>query len=58
MILYFIAVFLGIVVGIIVGIPVGIQQRKNAAEREIGSAEDEAKRIVNEAYKSAESKKT
>ncbi|MCI8593820.1 MAG: ribonuclease Y [Oscillospiraceae bacterium] len=46
-----------LVVGLIVGVPVGIQRRKAAAEREIGSAEDEAKRIINEAIKSAESKK-
>jgi len=35
----------------------GIRYRKNVAEKEIGSAEDEAKRIINEAIKSAESKK-
>ena len=35
----------------------GYQRRRATAEREIGSAEEEAKRIVNEAYKSAESKK-
>ena len=35
----------------------GITYRKKIAEREIGSAEDEAKRIVNEAIKSAEAKK-
>ncbi|MFI3250590.1 MAG: ribonuclease Y, partial [Eubacteriales bacterium] len=40
-----------------VGIFLGISQRKKTAEREIGSAEEEATRIVNEAYKSAESKK-
>ena len=54
---YIIGAIIGIVVGLAVGIPVGIRQRKNSAEREIGSAEEEAKRIVNEAYKSAESKK-
>ena len=36
---------------------VGVKYRKSVAEREIGSAEDEAKRIINEAIKSAESKK-
>jgi ribonuclease Y len=35
----------------------GYQRRKAAAEREIGSAEEEARRIINEAIKSAESKK-
>ena len=52
-----ISVVIGIVIGCAVGIPVGFQQRKKTAEREIGSAEAEATRIVNEAYKSAESKK-
>ncbi len=35
----------------------GITYRKKVAEREIMSAEDEAKRIINDAIKSAESKK-
>ena len=35
----------------------GIRYRKNVAEKEIGSAEEEAKRIINDAIKSAESKK-
>ena len=35
----------------------GTMYRKKVAEREISSAEDEAKRIINEAIKSAESKK-
>ena len=54
---YLIGAIIGIVIGLAVGVPVGIQQRKKSAEREIGSAEDEAKRIINEAYKSAEGKK-
>lgn len=35
----------------------GIQYRKKVAEKEISSAEDEAKRIINESIKSAENKK-
>ena len=35
----------------------GVQYRKKVAEREIMSAEEEAKRIINESIKSAESKK-
>ena len=54
---YLIGAIIGIVIGLAVGVPVGIQQRKKSAEREIGSAEDEAKRIINEAIKSAETKK-
>ena len=39
------------------GFALGIVYRKKVAEREIASAEEEAKRIINEAIKSAESKK-
>ena len=35
----------------------GVTYRKKVAEREIMSAEDEAKRIINDAIKNAESKK-
>ena len=52
-----IAVIIGIVVGAFIGVPMGIRRRKEFAEREIGSAEEEARRIVNDAFKSAESKK-
>lgn len=40
-----------------VAFAMGIVFRKRVGEREIGSAEEEAKRILNEAIKSAESKK-
>ena len=45
------------VVALVVGTVVGYNRRKATAEREIGSAEEEARRIINEAIKSAESKK-
>ena len=48
---------IGLVVGVIIGALVGIAYRKKVAEREISSAEEEAKRIINESIKSAESKK-
>jgi len=51
-----IAVLTGLVC-LAVGIMIGFQRRKAVAEREIGSAEEEARRIINEAIKSAESKK-
>jgi len=41
----------------IAGFVFGVFMRKHVAEREIGSAEDEAKRIINEAIKSSENKK-
>jgi len=48
---------IGLIVGCVVGFPLGIRYRKNVSEKEISSAEEEGKRIINEAIKSAESKK-
>ena len=45
------------IVAVVVGVLVGYNRRKAVAEREIGSAEEEARRMINEAIKSAESKK-
>ena len=45
------------VVAFVIGVPVGVLYRKKVAEKEIISAEEEAKRIINEAIKSAENKK-
>ena len=42
---------------LVIGFFVGVSYRKKVAEREISSAEDEAKRIINESIKAAESKK-
>ena len=52
-----IAALIGAVVGGAVCFPLGIRYRKNVSEREISSAEEEGKRIINEAIKSAETKK-
>lgn len=46
-----------LVVGIAIAFPLGVQYRKRVAEAEIGSAEEEAKRLVSDAIKTAESKK-
>lgn len=46
-----------LVVGLVVGAIIGNVYRKKVAEAEIGSAEQEAKRIVSEAVKNAEAKK-
>jgi len=54
---YIIGAVIGLLIGLLVGALIGWNQRKASAERQIGSAEEEAKRILNEAYKSAESKK-
>lgn len=48
---------LALLIGASAGIYLGIQRRKKIAEAEIGSAEQEAKRIVSEAIKTAEAKK-
>jgi len=52
-----ITALVGLVVGGVIFFPLGIRYRKNVSEKEISSAEEEGKRIVNEAIKSAESKK-
>ena len=48
---------LGLIVGLIAGSLLGIIYRKKISEAKIGSAEHEAKRILNDAMKAAESKK-
>lgn len=45
------------VLGLIVGVIIGFVGRKNVAEKEIGSAEKEATRIINDAIKAGETKK-
>ena len=52
-----IALIAGIVVMTIVGFAVGVAYRKRVSEREIGSAETEATRLINEAIRSGESRK-
>ena len=50
-------IVIGVIVVLVIGFLLGIVYRKKVAEREISSAEEEAKRIINESIKSAESKK-
>ena len=52
-----VGIIIAAIVGILVGAIAGIAYRKNVAEKEIGSAEEEAKRIINDSIKAAESKK-
>ena len=47
----------GYIVVLVIGFILGIVYRKKVSEREISSAEEEARRIINESIKSAESKK-
>ena len=47
----------GLLVGIGIGVFIGISYRKKVAEKEIGSAEMEATRLINEAIRSGESRK-
>ena len=47
----------GFVVGALIFFFVGAAYRKKVAEKEIGTAEEEAKRIINDAIKSGENKK-
>ena len=50
-------IVLAAVVGLGVGVALGVGIRKRIAEREIGSAEQEATRLINEAIRSGESRK-
>ncbi len=52
-----ILIVLGVVAGLAIGIAVGIALRKRVAEREIGNAEQEATRLINEAIRNGESRK-
>ena len=52
-----VAVLVAIAVGVALGFYLGGQHRRRTAEAKIGSAEEEAKRIVNDAIKSAEQKR-
>jgi ribonuclease Y len=54
---YILTGVIAFVVALVIGIPAGILYRKKVAEKEIVSAEEEAKRIINEAIKGGESKK-
>lgn len=47
----------GIVIGLVIAFFAGVSYRKKFAESELGSAENEAKRIIGDAIKTAESKK-
>ena len=53
----YIGIIIAAVVGILVGALLGFTYRKSIAEKEIGGAEEEAKRIINESIKAAEEKK-
>ena len=52
-----ILIVVGVLLGLAVGFAIGIAYRKKVAEREIGSAEAEATRLINEAIRSGESRK-
>ena len=54
---YIIFAVIGLVVGVAIGFVIGMIYRKKVAEREIGSAEMEATRLINEAIRSGENRK-
>ncbi len=57
LVLAIVLIVLALAAGLGIGIGVGIVIRKKVAEREIGSAEAEATRLINEAIRSGESRK-
>ena len=48
---------IGAIVGIVIGIVLGVLLRKKIAEKQIGSAEEQAKRLLEDAIKAAEAKR-
>ena len=50
-------IVVGVIVGLVAGFGFGIAYRKKVAEAEIGSAETEATRLINEAIRSGENRK-
>ena len=48
---------IGVLVGVAIGFFIGMMYRKKVAEREIGSAEMEATRLINEAIRAGENRK-
>ena len=54
---HYLITILAIAIGIGVGFALGFLYRKKVAEREIGSAEAEATRLINEAIRNGENRK-
>ena len=54
---HYLLIVAGVLVGLSLGIAVGMALRKKFSEKEIGSAELEATRLINEAIRSGESRK-
>lgn len=54
---FVICCIVALVVGVVLGFPLGISYRKRAAEAALGSAEEEAKRLVSDAIKASDAKK-
>ena len=55
--IHIVLIVVAAVVGVAAGFGIGVVTRKKVAEREIGSAEAEATRIINEAIRSGENRK-
>ena len=55
--IHIVAIIIAVVVTAVICFPLGISYRKKVSEKEISSAEEEARRIINEAIKSSENKK-
>ena len=55
--IHIIFIVIGVLAGLTAGFVIGMVYRKKVAEREIGSAEMEATRLINEAIRSGENRK-
>ena len=54
---YAISLIVALLVGAVIAFPLGVVYRKHSAEATLGSAEEEAKRLISDAIKASESKK-
>lgn len=54
---YAISLIVALLVGAVIAFPLGVVYRKHSAEAALGSAEEEAKRLISDAIKASESKK-
>ena len=54
---FVIGIIISFLVGAVIAFFLGVEYRKKSAEAALGSAEEEAKRLISDAIKSAETKK-
>lgn len=57
MVVYILCSLTALIIGVAIAFPTGVNYRKKVAEKQLGTAENEAKKILSDAIKAAESRK-